>query len=107
MDITSAIKQISKEVKGARRKDVFDDLEDILVQNIEETSNIEDFFKLPLVNLLSIISKVDFTLISDKMKVLKILQNFVQKSVKAHDEEKETKLLLQNIDITNIPLTFE
>ena len=107
MDINSTIKKINEEIKGEKRKETIDSLEEVLIQNIEEIQNFEGFFQLPLTNILSIISKVDFTLISDKINVLKLLQNFVQNSIQAHFEEKETILLLQNIDISNIQLSFE
>ena len=89
MDLDSTIKKISKEIKGEKRKEIIDDLEDGLIQNIEEISNLGTFFKLPLENIFSIIRKVDFALISDKINVLKILQNFVQNYLKAMKKKKQ------------------
>ena len=51
MDLNSAIKEFSQEIKGKQRKDVIDFLESFLIQNIEELSNFEAFFKLPLENI--------------------------------------------------------
>ena len=107
MNISSTIKAFSEEIKGEKRKEIIDSLENLLIQNIAEISNFEPFFQLPLANIFSIISKVDFSLMNDKINILKILQNFVQNSIKIHSEEKETILLLQNIDITNLPLSLE
>ena len=62
MDVTSVVKKMKAEINGKNRKDVIDFLEETLIENFEETYKNEDFFQLPLNNIFSVISKIDFHL---------------------------------------------
>ena len=46
MDINSTIKEFSEEIKAEKRKNFVDHLVNDLLQNIEEISSIDAFFKL-------------------------------------------------------------
>ena len=88
-------------------KSVTDDLEELLAAHIEELANQADYFHLPLTNIFSFISNVNLSLFSDKDQILNILHNFIQNTIKSHVDEKETLLLLQNIDMTKIQFQYK
>ena len=93
-----------------RENDLTEDnstIEDQLIKNIEELSKIDEFYKLSLKQICSIISKVDFATIEDQDKSLNILQNIIKNTIKSHFEEKETILLLQNINFTSFSFSYE
>ena len=46
-------------------------------------------------------------MLSEKGNILTILQNFIRNTIKAHSEEKESLMLLQNINTSDIPLSYE
>ena len=104
MGIPSIVKKISN---GEQRKEEIDKLEKELIHNIDEASKYECFFKLPLNNILSIISKVDFTMFDEKNEALTLLNTIVIKTIQAHFEEKETVLILQSIDLTDMLFTYD
>ena len=49
--------------------------------------------------------KVDFNEIDDR--IIEILQNIINNLIKAHFEEKETILILQNLNITGVYLSLD
>ena len=104
MNLSSIVKRMKEEINGENRKDAIDLFEEMLIENIEELSNNNDFFHLPLKNILSILTKVDFALISEKIPILK---NIAQNTILAHFEEKETLFLLYNIYTTENSISFE
>ena len=97
MSVIQIVKRLSEEIDGQNRKEIIELLEEQLSDNIEELSKNEIFFNLPLKNILSVISKVDFISIGNDGYVLEILQNIIKHIISAHFEEKETILILQNI----------
>ena len=96
--INSIIEKLENEIKGENREEIINQYEqDILREDIEEISNNEKFFSLPLQNIFSIISKIDFNAIKEKevngelnMFTIEIIQNIIKNLMNAHSEEKET-----------------
>ena len=106
--IKKVIDKLWEETNGRKREDVINDLEEILSENILELLKNQYFFHLPLNYIFSVVSKVDFNSIDESEDDgFEVLQNIIKTVIKAHPEEKETFLLLQNIDVTNISLSCE
>ena len=91
-----------EEIKGDNRKVIINVYEEELSKAIEELSKNEDFFKLPLNNIFSILSKVDFNLQEESDKIIEIIQNIIKNIIKVHSDEKETILILQNLNTKTI-----
>ena len=70
MNLNEFVKKLEEEIKGENKKDFINELESKLSENIEELSNNENFFNLPLNNIFSVISKVNFNEIEDDDKIL-------------------------------------
>ena len=104
MNAKQIVKKLEKEIKGKNRKDAIEILEEQLIKNVEKLSKNENFFNLPLNNILSVISKVDFNEIDE---ITEILHNIIKNIIKAHSKEKETILILQNLNITTISFSHE
>ena len=107
MKLEEVVDQLKKEIKGSNQADVIEDLQNILIKNVEELSKTEEFFNLPLTNIFSVISKVDFSSIDNNDDIKIIIKDIIQKTVNKHFEEKETLMILQNIEITNLYLSYE
>ena len=75
--------------------------------NIEKLSKDRSFFSKSLTNIFTEISKVDFSDIDDTDKTVEIVQNFIKNTITSHSTEKETILLLNNINTTEIDLSLE
>ena len=101
MGVEEDVQKLEEEIKGANRKDLINEYETKLINNIEELSTNENFFNLPLNNIFSIISKVDFNEIEDVDRILEIIQNIIKNIISKHSEEKETLLILQNLNLTS------
>ena len=68
----------------------------------------ENFFNLPLKNIFSVISKVDFNSIETNDKTLEIIQNIIKNTINKHFEEKETILILQELKMETLSFsTYE
>ena len=107
MKLQQIVDKLRKEISTENRKDVIYNLEEILSENFKELSVIENFFQLPLKYILSVISKISFDSIDESDNIFEILQNFVKNTIASHFNEKETIMLLQNIDIEPMTLSFE
>ena len=102
MNFNQIVKNLEEEIKGNNRKERIEILEEILIKNIEELSKNENFFNLPLNNIFSIISKIDFHNIEENDKIIEIIQNIIKNIINKHFEEKETILILQNLNTKTI-----
>ena len=108
MDVQQIIKKLEEEINNKNDKVEIGVLEDQLSKIIEELSINENFFNLPLINIFSIISKVNFNEIEEKDKMIEIIQNIIKNLINKHFEEKETILILQNLNLTtNFSFSFE
>ena len=94
--------ELEKEIKGGHSKEKIESYETKLSKEVEKLSKIENFFNLPLNNIFSVISKVDFDEFDDNEKILNIIQSFIKNTIKKHSGEKETILILQNLNTKTI-----
>ena len=100
----SLLKQHQTEINtGKNRADKRSEYEERICKNIESIVKSEKFFKLPLSNLLSIFSKLNFNEIDD---IIPFITNYISNTIKYHSNEKETIFLLQLIK-TNEKFTFD
>ena len=106
MDFNQVVKKLETEINEKNRSDFVEVYEKILSENIEEFSKYEDFFNLPLNNIFSVISKVDFNEIQED-EIYEIIQNIIKNIINKHFEEKETILILQNLDLTTFLFSYE
>ena len=107
MSLTKVVKKYEQEINGKNRKEALEIFEDELIENIEELSKNTDFFNLSLTNIFSVISKVKFDEIEENDNIMVIIQNIIKNLIKYHSKEKETILILQNINIETIPFTYK
>ena len=105
--LNDIVKQIDKELKGKNRKDIIESYEKLLIENVEELSTNTNFFNLPLTNIFSVISKIDFNDIGENNKIIEIIQNIIKNTIEKHFNEKETILILQNINTNSNSLSEE
>ena len=107
MNLQKIVKKLVDEIKGKNRKDTVSGLEELLSEDVEELSTNENFFNLPLNNIFSVISKVDFNDIKETDNIIEIIQNIIKNTIMKHFEEKETLLILQNLNISALSFSFE
>ena len=74
MKVEEIVKKLEEEIKGENRKDLINEYETKLCKEIIELSKNSNFFKLPLKNIFSVISKVDFSEIEENDKVIETLK---------------------------------
>ena len=86
------VKMLNNEINNDKRADSIQNCEEALSENPVETSKTFAFYQLPLQNIFSVISKIDFFQIDD---IVNVMQNFIKNTVRAHKEEKESLFLLQ------------
>ena len=99
MTIDQIVKNLENEIKSTNRKDLINKYEEQLIENVEELSKNQNFFNLPLNYIFSVISKINFDEIEECEETIKIVKNFIKNMIKKHSDEKETILILQNLDL--------
>ena len=85
--MTTKAKKLIKELEKAissNSKAKIDDIEKIMGKNIREISKESDFYNLPIENIVSIVSKADFT---EEGNVVKILQRIIENTTKNYPNE--------------------
>ena len=107
MDIDKIIIKLRDELHGENRKDKIQDYENVLCDYGEELSKNTNFFQLPLTNINSVFSKIDFNIIDESNAKVGLLQNFIKNTIESHLDEKETLFLLYSIDPSSLSLSFE
>ena len=107
MKVQQIVQKLEEEIKGKNRKDTISGFEKLLSENIEEISQNDFFFNLPLKNIFSIFSKIDFNLLEENDRTIDILQNIIKNIINKHFEEKETILILQNLNLTTNSFSYE
>ena len=106
MTLNQIIDKLRNEINTKNRKDVVDSFEDILTENLKELANVRNFYQLPLSNIISIISKAKFDSNDEDDESYEVLQNFIKNIIETHVDEKETLLILQSIDISQMSLSY-
>ena len=108
MTIQEIVQKLKEEINGKNNKEIIESYETQLSkENIEELSKNEEFFKLPLKNIFSLISQVDFNSIEENEKIIEIIQNIIKNIINKHFDEKETILILQNLNIKPNLFSYE
>ena len=108
MNFQQIVRKLEEEIKGENRKYLINEYETNLSKEIEKLSNNEEIFNLPLNNIFSVISQVNFQETEDEHdKIIEYIHNIIRNINKTHFEEKETILILQNINIKTNSFTFE
>ena len=102
MNFNQIIEKLEGKIRENNIKEDIEVLEEQLSKNAEELSKNEKFFNLPLNNIFSVISKVDFNLIEEYDKNIEIIRNIIKNIMNTHFEEKETILILQNLNLRTI-----
>ena len=97
------LKKFLDEIKGKNRPEVIISFESILTENIEEICSNKSFFNLPLTNIFSIVSKVN---ILDLEGAMDIITQIITNTINAHQEEKETILLLNYLQTNEIDFSL-
>ena len=106
MNINNVIDKLLIEINGRNKKDVVQELQDNLVNCVSELSQNENFYKLPLINIFAIISQIDLSSLN-KSDALALIYNIIQNTIKTHNSEKETLLLLHYIDVSSLSLSYD
>ena len=94
MSVKKIVKQLEEEIQKPNTKEAIQILEEQLSKEIEELSKDENFFILPLKNIFSVISKIDFNEIKEEEeennnKIIEIIQNIIKNIINKHFQEKE------------------
>ena len=92
--VQSVIDKLKKEISTKNREDCIADYEEILADNIENVSKTPKFYNLPLKNILSVVSQVDFSSIDDSVSIIKLI---ISNTIQFFSENKETIFLLHSI----------
>ena len=100
----SILKKLHNEIDGSNKPDSISSYEEIVAENISEFSKIDSFFTLPLQNIFSILSKIDFSEIESNIK---IIQNIIKSTIAYHMHEKEVLFLLEIIKIEDCSFNME
>ena len=98
VSIESIIKKILKEIEGENKKDIIKSYEEIIIEDIDEAIQNPLFSQLPVKNLLSIISQVDFT-----DRDIRILKDAIRIMITNHKNEEATIQLLHQLKKENLP----
>ena len=107
MSVSQIVQKLGEECNGRKRKDVIDEYEQILSEDVEGLSKNKNFFNLPLNNIFSVISKVNFNEIEENDELIEIIHNIINNTVDSHYDEKETILILQNLNLKSHSLSYE
>ena len=107
MSFKQILQKLEEEIKGENRNDTVSSFEQLLSENVEELSKNDFFCNLPLKNIFSVISKVDFNEIEENDKIIQIITSIIKNIIKKYSEEKETILILQNLNLTTISFSCE
>ena len=104
-NIDSYVESIKKELAEQNNDEIIQKNEELLSQNVEEISNSDSFFSLPIKNILSIISKIDFSLVENNVKcITDIIRSFIKNR---SNEEKEAIQLLNVINVDSINMQMQ
>ena len=98
--IDSYIETIKKELAEHNNDQIIQKNEELLSQKVGEISKTDSFFTLPLKNILSIVSKIDFSLVENNFEcITNIIENFIKNHP---NEEKEAIQFLNVFNVDSI-----
>ena len=107
MSVEQIVEMLIQEINEINRKEVINTLEEKLIANVKELSKNEKFFQFPFDTIFSVVSRINFNSIDESDDEFEILHNIIKNTIREHSEEKETLLILQNINIAQFSLSHE
>ena len=105
MSISETTEKIKNAIEKGEKQEIISSYENQLSENIEELVNIPSFYQLPLKNILSVVSLVSFDDVG--VNVVNLIRRIIHNTILQHEKEKETILLLQNINTEFCELNLE
>ena len=93
---SSKLPELLEAIHRQENEEEINSLEEEVAGRIEDFILHDSFFKLPLKNIFSIVSKVDFY---DFENYSNLLKNIINGTIKEHENEKETLFLLYHIKV--------
>ena len=103
MKLEKIIHDLENELNNGKDKEKISSYEEIIAENPENITKTESFFKLPLKNILSVFSKIDFSYIDEEHVVF--LTSAVNLLMKYHMNEKKSLMFLQCLNVENLMLS--
>ena len=94
----AVVKKLLDEIQGENNKETIKPYENLIIENIEEAVNVNDFPRLPVSDIISILSQTNFT-----QHNISLLINAIKKMIEIHKEEPETLQLLHSLKKQNLP----
>ena len=110
MNMQEFLKQLNCEIHEESQTAIIDTYESLINGNIEELSNEKTFYQLPLNYVFPILFKIDFNSLEEREDhdtVIHLIKHIINNTIQAHYKEKETLLILQNINIETLSFTYE
>ena len=106
MEVSHILSNYVRELSNKKRAEKIEAYETTLSIHIEELVENNNFYKLPVNSIISIINKSDLSDMDDEdLKTL--LQKIIKKSIEAHHNEAETLLFIQIISQKTYSLSHE
>ena len=102
--IVSSYAQAVKENSGKISDPQMLNYEKQIINHFDEVVDIEDFYNIPIGFILPIVSKIEFSSLSNSSTLMKQL---IKNTIKAHKNEKETILLMTHINAENTNFTLD
>ena len=99
------LKQIKEKIENVHDKNELDAYKQKIIDNIEKLSKNQIFFDFPLNFLFSIFSEIDFSLHSENQ--VHLIDTIIKNTIKSHENEDKTLLLLKYLKIQNCSFSFE
>ena len=107
MDVKSIIEYLHNSLKSNENSEENEKLKLFrkLSENAEDLIKIDSFFELPLDIIFSVVSLINFSLF--ETDILELIEQIIKKTIKFHKKEKETLLLIENMQIQYITFSLE
>ena len=104
MNLHQVVEKLEKEINTKNRKESIQTLEEFLIDNFEQLPETPSFFQLPLQVILEVISQKDLSEIEENVS---LILNIITNTIKSHNEEKGTILLLEALQTRNCNFSIE
>ena len=98
---SSKLNELLAAIQNRENEERVSTLEREVAEEIEDSVTSDLFFTIPLVNIFSIMSKIDFLDIENYSNLLK---NIIKGTTNAHENEEETLFLLYHIKAKDITM---
>ena len=99
------VDELKKELAANNNPNIINKNEELLSQHAEELTKSESFFSLPLNIILSIVSKIDFSLIDNSCEcIVEIIKNYIKNN---QDNQKDAIQFLNFINVDSIEIGIQ